>query len=361
MRRGVIGPAMVAALAALLVLLTVRGPERAHRAPPGTRLRAGRAPMAEGGRGRTAAGPLQIPLAGWKDILWRSYGQLGQDRVMLVAAGVTFYGLLALFPALTALISVYGLFADAGTVVRHVGMMEGLLPDSAIEILSGQMERIAAQPTGQLGFGFVMGLGITLWSANNGMKAIFDAMNVAYNEVEGRSFLRLTAVSLFFTLCAMALVVVIIGVVVLLPVALRFVGLDGLGELALRVGRWPVLLLALIGAICVIYRFAPDRERPDWRWVWPGALVAAVVWVAASIGFSWYVTSFDSYNETYGSLGAVIAFMVWMWVSATIVIMGAELNAEMERQTRRDSTTGAPLPMGQRGAQAADTLGQSRS
>ena len=314
----------------------------------------------EPGRGRDAQSPTAIPSAGWKDILWRTYGQLNRDRVMLIAAGVTFYAILALFPAMAAFVSIYGLFADPETVVGHVEALEGVLPGGAVEIIGGQMRDLAAQPAGSLGFGFGFGLLVALWSANNGMKAIIDATNVAYNERERRSFIRLTLVSFMFTLGAIALLILAMAGIVVLPIVLGFLGDAPGGTLgtALNVARWPVLLLIVILAVSVLYRFGPNRERARWRWVTPGSLLASIVWIAASIAFSWYVANFGAYNETYGSLGAIIGFMVWMWISATIIIMGAELNAEMEHQTTRDSTTGRPAPVGARGAVVADELGE---
>ncbi len=348
------GSVLATALAAVLVALRARD----HGGDTGGQRHA--PDQQEGaGRGRGAESPGQIPAPGWKDILWRTYGELSKDRVMLVAAGVTFYALLALFPALTALVSIYGLIADPATVVDHIDMMSGFLPAGAIEIIGEQMQRVASQPAGSLSIGFLAGIAVTLWSANNGMKAVIDAMNVAYNQEEKRSFIKLTLVSFAFTLAALALVILVVGTIVVLPILLGYIGLAGSEGLLLRIARWPLLLIIILGAITVIYRHGPNREPPEWRWVIPGAVVAGIFWLIASLGFSWYVSNFDSYNETYGSLGAVIAFMVWMWVSATIVIMGAELNAEMERQTRYDTTTGEPLPMGTRGAQAADTVGRS--
>ncbi|MFD1912997.1 YihY/virulence factor BrkB family protein [Halodurantibacterium flavum] len=279
--------------------------------------------------------PRQIPLRGWKAVVMRTYGQLSADNVMLVAAGVTFYVLLALFPALTALVSIYGLLADPGRVVAQVEAMRGLLPPEVLDLLSGQMERIVAQPRGQLGFGFAAGLGVALWSANNGMKAIFEAMNIAYNTRESRSFLRLTATSLVFTLGAIFFVILLILAILVVPALIALLDPGNAGGAVFALARWPALFLIGIAVIMVIYRYGPDRPAPPWRWVLPGAAMATILWLCTSLGFSWYVSNFDSYNETYGSLGAVIAFMVWIWVSATIVILGAELNAEAEREGHR--------------------------
>jgi membrane protein len=225
------------------------------------------------------------------------------------------------------------------------------------------MQTLAQQPSASLGIGFAAGLLIALWSANNGMKAIIDAMNVAYNEHEQRSFIRLTLVSFLFTLGAIALIMLAMSAIVVLPIMLAFLG-DALGDTMqtiLNVARWPLMLLIVVFAISLLYRYGPNRERAEWRWVTPGSLLASIIWIIASIAFSWYVSNFGTYNETYGSLGAIIGFMVWIWISATIIIMGAELNAEMEHQTGRDSTTGRPRAMGARGAVVADKLGGRRS
>lgn len=309
-------------------------------------------------RGRDAYRPRAIPFVGWKDILWRTYEQIGKDRVLLVAAGVTFYALLALFPALTALVSIYGIFADPQMVIDHVEAMSAFLPAGAMDIIGGQMQRIAEQPAGQLNAGFIGGLAITLWSANNGMKALFEATNVAYNEEEKRSFIRLTMSTLLITLGAMALLILTLSAIVVLPILLGYVGLDGFTNALLQYARWPVLFIFIISGIALLYRVGPSRSPAAWRWVLPGSIAAAAIWLVASLLFSWYVANFDSYNETYGSLGAVIAFMVWIWVSAAIIIVGAELNAETEHQTRIDSTKGSNAPMGRRQAKVADSLGQ---
>jgi membrane protein len=314
----------------------------------------------ERGRGRQANTPGEIPAAGWRDILWRTWEQINVDRVLAVAAGVTFYSLLALFPALTALVSIYGLFADRATMIDHLTTLSGFLPGGAIEIISGQMERIVSQPAETLGVGFAVGLGFALWSANQGVKAMFDALNVAYGEQEKRGFFALNALSLTFTLLALLFILAAIGAIVVLPAALAHLGLDGADAPWLQYGRWPALVVVLITLIAILYRFGPSREHAKWRWITPGGALAALVWVAASIGFSWYVGNFGSYNETYGSLGAVIGFMTWIWVSATIILAGAELNAQMEHQTSKDTTTGDPVPMGFRGAKMADSVGAAQ-
>ena len=314
----------------------------------------------ERGRGRKAETPTEIPARGWKDIAWRVYDQFTQDRVMSEAAGVTYYALLALFPAIAALVSIYGLFADPGTIESNLNALSGVLPGGALEVVGDQVKRIASKGGGTLGFGFVLGLVISLWTANAGMKALFDALNIVYDEREKRSFVVLNVQSIAFTLGGIAFILLALGGIVALPVVLDFVGLSRGTEWLLALGRWPVLLAAVVLGLALIYRYGPSRERAQWKWVTPGSLVAAVLWIAASMLFSWYVSSFGNYNETYGSLGAVIGFMTWIWLSSIVILMGAEINAEMEHQTAMDTTDGARKPMGARGATMADTVGAAK-
>ncbi|EIM30788.1 YihY/virulence factor BrkB family protein [Microvirga lotononidis] len=312
-------------------------------------------------RGREADTPTQIPTLGWKDILWRTWEEFGQDRIMSVAAGVTYYALLAIFPALAALVSIYGLFADPATIQDHLNALSGVLPGGATEVIGDQVKRIASKGGGTLGFSFVIGLAIALWSANAGMKAIFDALNIAYDEEEKRSFIRLNLQSLAFTLAAIGFILLALGSIVVLPIVLDFVGLGSGMEWLLSLARWPILLAAVVAGLAVLYRYGPSRDKAEWKWVTPGGLVAAVLWLVGSMLFSWYVANFGSYNETYGSLGAVIGFMTWIWISSIVVLLGAELNAEMEHQTAKDSTEGPPQPMGSRGATMADTVGAAKA
>lgn len=304
--------------------------------------------------GEAAQTPTQIPARGWKDIITRVWTQIGKDRVVAVAAGVTFYALLAIFPMITALVSIYGFVADPVTINEHLRAMSSVLPGGAIDIVAEQVTRIASQPRGQLGFGFVIGLAVTLWSANAGMKAIFDALNVAYGEDEKRSFFRLNLQSMTFTILAVAGAILAMLSVVVLPPALEFIGVGSAAKSLVTVARWPILVVALMGALALLYRYGPSREEPQWKWLSPGAIVAAFVWFAASLAFSFYAQNFGSYNETYGSLGAAIGFMTWIWISVTIVLVGAEINAEAEHQTEADTTTGPDKPIGRRGAVVAD-------
>jgi membrane protein len=309
-------------------------------------------------RGRTANAPTEMPMEGWKDILWRVYAEFSADRVTLIAAGATFYLLLALFPALAAFVSIYGFVADPVTVADHVAFLAGFLPSGGVDLIRTQLESLATQNDTALSFGFISGLALALWSANNGIKTLFEAMNIAYDETEKRGFFRLNLYSLGFTLGAIVIAILLIVCVGVVPAVLAFMGLGGVTEALIALLRWPILWVACTLAISILYRYGPSRERAEWRWVTWGAAIAAAVWLLASILFSWYLANFADYNATYGSLGAVIGFMMWTWISVVILITGAELNSEIEHQTACDSTTGPEQPMGVRGATMADTLGE---
>ena len=271
----------------------------------------------------------------WKDVVRRVVNGISKQRIVLVAAGVTFYALLAIFPAIAALVALYGLVADPATVVEHVEKLSGLLPGGALDVIRDQIARIAAQPRGTLGFAFVGGLVVSLWSANGGVKALFDALNVVYVEKENRGFFRVTAVSLAFVVGGILFLLLAVGAVVAVPVALRHIGIPAVGKSIISIGRWPILFVIVALVIALIYRFGPNRTNPEWRWISWGSAFAAIAWLAMSALFSWYAANFGNYNETYGSLGAVIGFMTWIWLSAIVILTGAEIDSVLERSTTR--------------------------
>jgi membrane protein len=315
----------------------------------------------EPGRGRQAGWPTEFPQRAWKDILWRVFLSSSEDRVMYTAGGVAFFALLAVFPGLATVVSLYGLFADSSTISQHVSVLAGILPPGVLELLADQMRRVAGQRPDTLGLAFVAGLLIALWSANSGMAALFDALNVVFKEKERRSLLRFYLTTFLFTLGGVAVLICAVAGVVVLPTMLAPIGLASSSELVISIGRWP-LLLALIGiGLSLVYRYGPSRRDAKWRWVTWGSAVAALTWIAASMLFSVYVANFDSYNRTYGTLGAGVGFMVWMWLSIVIVLVGGELNAAMELQTARDTTSGEAKPIGRRGAVVADQVGAALS
>ncbi|WP_395517313.1 YihY/virulence factor BrkB family protein [Pseudorhizobium flavum] len=315
----------------------------------------------EPGRGREAETPQQIPAKGMKDVFWRLYAAINEDRVMLVAAGVTYYLLLALFPAMAALVSLYGFFASPSQIAERIQFLGAVMPADALNIFLEQLRSLASQDSSSLSLGLIAGLGIALWSTNNGMKALFQAMNVAYEEEEKRSFLKLTGISLLFTLGTLILIVVLIVAVGVVPAVLSFLSLGSWAETLINTLRWPILLLIIMAGITLLYRYGPSREDARFRWLSWGVIFATVSWLLAAVAVSFYLSNFADYNATYGTLGALIGFMVWTWVSVIIVIVGAELNAELEHQTAQDSTTGPEQPMGERGAYMADHVGKASS
>ena len=317
------------------------------------------AAAAEPGRGRQARTPTQFGERAWKDILVRTYREFMEDRITTVAAGIAFYGLLAFFPGIAALVSLYALIADPATIRDHLFQLSFLLPPNAFAIVEDQITRVVSQGGTELGAKFALGLGFSIWSANAGMKALLDGLNVAYEEAEKRSFIRLNLISLGLTAATLVALLVIIGLSAVLPEIFDAEVNSKAATVGLNILRWPVLLALLAVGLSILYRFGPSRNEPQWRWVSWGGLVAAFLMAAISLALSWYLTDLADYNKTYGSLGAVIGLITWMWLSACAVLVGAELNAEMEHQTALDTTIGEPKPLGARGAEMADTLGVS--
>lgn len=269
---------------------------------------------------------------GVKDIALGTYKSIEEDRVLAVAAGVTYFGLLAVFPAIGAIVSLYGLFADSSTLQETLGRLTSFLPGGAIEVIGGQIQRVIDAGQGTLGFSFVVGLAVAIWGANAGVKAVFDAINVAYGSKEERGFFKLNLTSLLFTVGIIAFAILAIGAVVVLPVAMHYLGLEGGADVLLRYGRWPLIWLILTLGLAVLYRFGPtDSLDPKWHWITWGSSIASTLWIAASLLFSWYAANFGSFNATYGSLGAIIGFMTWMWISAIVIVLGAEINSEIEK------------------------------
>lgn len=312
--------------------------------------------IAEPDRGRTANAPQQIPSKGWKDVAWRTWREIAADRLPAVAGGVTFYALLAFFPAIGVFVSLYGLFSDVGAVREQLAQFGAFFPPQVLSIVSDQMIRLATKAHASLSLAFVVSLLLSVWSANAGMKSLFDGLNITYDETERRSWLRQVALTYAFTFAAIVFVTIMGALLVAAPLVLKAVGLDPEAWVWAPM-RWVGLFAVTAAAFSAIYRFGPSRAHPRWSWVVVGGVVGAFLWLAGSLGFSWYLDHVAHLDATYGPLGAVMAFMLWIWFSVLVVLVGAELNAEIEHQTARDSTTGAPLPMGERGAAMADTVG----
>ncbi|MFM2043915.1 MAG: ribonuclease family protein [Pseudomonadota bacterium] len=309
-------------------------------------------------RGRHADRPVEIPKRGWVEVLKRTWSEQSRDNVSIVAAGVAFLSLLAVFPAMSAIVSLYGLVADPSQIERRMQELSGVLPSEAFEILSGQMRDLAGQAGGALSFGLALSVLLALWSAAGGVRSLMTALNIAYDEEEKRGFIAFAATALALTLGFILLMFVTLAVVIILPAVVGLLGLGQTAEWLVRLMRWPILAAALVLALAVLYRYGPSRATPKWRWVTPGAAVATGLWLLGSIAFSVYITNFADYNATYGALGGAIILLLWLYLGAYAVLLGAELDAEIEHQTARDSTTGPDRPMGDRGAHVADTLGR---
>lgn len=315
---------------------------------------------AQADRGRHAERPRDFPRPAWGDVLRRVRTQTSEDNLSLVAAGAAFYGLLAIFPALAALVAVYGLFTDPATVGQQMEALAGIIPEQAAGIIGSQLERVASTGGTALSLGAAFSFLLALWSASKGVKSLMTALNIVYGEKEDRGFLKLNAVALLLTLVVLAFVLIALIAVAVLPAVVGMLNLPPLVEGLARWLRWPLLGAVAVGILAVLYRYAPARARPEWRWVLWGAVIATVLWLLGSALFSLYVTNFGSYNETFGSVAAVVVLMMWFYLSAYFVLLGGELNAELEHQTMRDTTTGRPKPRGARGAYVADTLGETR-
>jgi membrane protein len=268
---------------------------------------------------------------GWKDILVSVYRDIDKNHIVAMAAGVTFYSILALFPAMAALVAVYGLFADPAAIGSHLDTLSGVMPGGGVQIVGDELKRLTAQPRGTLGVTFAVGLVTALWSANSGIKGLFDALNLVYEVPEKRSFIRLNTVSLAFTAATIGFVMIALAVMVVAPIAFGYLGITAFAEELFRWLRWPGLLVAIMFWLAVLYRFGASRTNVVWRWVTWGSFIAAILWLIASGLFTWYTTNFGSYDKTYGSLGAVIGFMIWMWISTIVVLLGAAIDGEMEK------------------------------
>jgi membrane protein len=348
----------MAAMAAAALLPRMRKKAANAVAPSARLLTPTELDAVEPGRGRCATTPVSIPPLGWKDIFWRTYREMGRDRLPALAGGVTFYLLLATFPAIAAFVSLYGLYSDVGTVGRQLSHLTAILPRDAVNLISAQMQRLAGQRHTTLSVAFVVSTLLSIWSANAGMKAMFDSLNITFDELEKRDYLHRSVVTYVATFCALIFLSLVVGVLVGAPVLFHQIGLQhfrGWWEPA----RWLAVFIFAACAFSLLYRFGPSRKHAQWRWVIFGGVLAATAWLAVSLAFSWYVNNIANFGVTYGSIGAMIAYMLWVWMSAMVVLLGAELNSEVEHQTAMDTTVGDKRPIGERGAVMADTVGKA--
>jgi membrane protein len=304
-------------------------------------------------RGRNADAPSKIPARGWFDVMKRSIKQIEGDHLPLISAGVAFFFLFGLFPGLAAIISIYGWLADPATIAGHIDQLSTVLPAQAAEIIHNQAEQLAGAETAA-GWGAIIGVALALWAGSKAMRGMVEALNIAYNQRESRGFFKKQVIYLTLTLGAVLVGLSSILLIAIAPAIVNFLPLPDWGRQTLMWLRWPVLLLFGMTGIAAIYRYGPAREKAKWRWVSWGAGGATVLWLIVSALFSLYVSSFGNFNEIYGSLGAVIVLMMWLYLTAFLILMGAEVDAELELQTQQDTTSGKESPMGERGAFAAD-------
>jgi membrane protein len=314
-----------------------------------------------GERGRSADKPSEIPAKGWKDVLLRARAEMKDDHASLIAAGVAFYGLLAIFPAIAAMVSIWALASSPQEMIAQLEGLRAALPPAASDILIQQASTVAGGEETGHGVTALVGILFALWSASKGMKSLIEGINIAYDETDERGFIKSNLTAIGLTLLAVSAMLVGLAAIAALPILLEALQLGEPWGMLAALLPWPILFVGGALVLSVIYRFAPDRDPARWRWITWGAAIAMAVWIAGSIGFSIYVANFGDYNATYGALGGVIVLLLWLWLSALAVMAGAEINAELERQTKRDSTQGAPKPMGARRARAADTLGEAKA
>lgn len=307
--------------------------------------------------GADAEKPTEIPAKGWLQILKRGMAEAKTDQVPLLAAGVAFFAFLSIFPAMIALVLVYGLVADRSTVARQGEALSGSLPEGAGELIKNQLTVLTSAPSQSLGFGLVLAILTALWSASGGMGQLLTAINTAYDEEEKRGFVKKKLIALGFTLGAIVFMVLMISLVAVAPALLQAFNFGGFINVLLQIARWILLIILVAAALALLYRVAPNRDAPKMAWVSTGAIFATVLWVLASVGFSLYVSNFgnNSYTKTYGAFAGVVILLLWLWITCYAILLGAEINAESEEQTVEDTTKGPPEPLGQRGAVKADS------
>jgi membrane protein len=311
-------------------------------------------------RGREANSPHQIPSTGWKDTLYRVKDGLKLDHISMVSAATSYYALFALVPAITSVVLIYAWISDPADISQHISMVSNFMPEEARSLLETQLSSLAGQ-AGGVGLGAILSILIALWSASKGTKAFMEAMNIIYNEREERGVIKYNALGLGLTLLAIVFSLLAIAVIIGIPAIAGQLNIGGAFQTIVTVVSWVVLLALFSLFLSCIYRFGPNRNEAKWKWVSWGAVIAAVLWAGASALFSWYASKYGDFNKTYGSLGAVIVLMTWFYLSSFVILLGGEINAELEHQTAKDTTRGKVKPMGKRDAHVADTVGEAHT
>lgn len=311
-------------------------------------------------RGRHAEKPTQISGAGWLDVLWRVKNNISRDYIPVLAAGIAFYGLLATFPIIVAVISTWAIILDPRQMADQISLISQLLPQAAADLIIEQADKTTENIDTGISLAAVGALLLAIYSASRGMYWLMQGLNIIYDERESRRLIKKAVITLLLTIGAIAMTIIALGVIAVIPVIINVLPLDDTIAMLIRFMRWPLLMVIVMLAVAVIYRYAPDRDEPRWHWISIGSIVAVLLWLVGSVGFSVYVSNLKDFNQIYGSLGAVVILLMWLWLSAFIVLMGAELNSEMEHQTEYDTTVGDRKRMGERDAHVADTVGKSK-
>ncbi|WBH18159.1 YihY/virulence factor BrkB family protein [Sphingomonas radiodurans] len=310
--------------------------------------------------GRDAASPMAIPAAGWKQIALRSWREAGQDNISLIASGVAFCAVLAIVPMLGAIVLSYGLVATPETVLANVQSLAAMMPTDVAKLIGEQLANVVSTADGKKGFGLLIALAIAFYGAMKGATAIITSLNIAYDEEETRGFVKLNLVALGITAGAVVLALLaMITIAAMAGLEALFPGAPGFLLVLSKILSYVIMTAIGAAAAATLYRYAPNRDQATWTWLSPGSLLASVGWMIMTLGFGLYVANFGSYDATYGSLGAAIVLLTWLYLSAYVLLLGAEFNCELERQTARDTTTGVERPLGERGAFAADTVAGS--
>lgn len=310
-------------------------------------------------RGRMAKRPWEISRSGWRDIAIRLWNNIFDHNILILSAGVAFYAFLSIFPALIAIVSIYGLIANPADVQLQFSNYGGILPEEARTLISQQLQRITARAASSMSVGAILGLLVALWTATQVTKAFITALNVVYAEKEKRGILQFNKVALLLTFGGIILVVLALALIVVLPIVFNILNLPAALSTLLSYLPWLLLAGCFIFWLAVLFRYGPSRKEAQWSWVSLGSIATTVLWIITSILFSFYVSNFSQYNATYGSIGAIMILLLWFYFTALAVLLGAELNAGMEHQTTIDTTGGKSRPMGKRGAYVADTIGES--
>lgn len=309
------------------------------------------------GRGRHATSPFQMPAKGWKDVLVRVKNKVSDDRISMVSAAMSYYALFALVPALSSIVLIYTWVSNPADISEHLSRVSQILPKDLTNVLETQLGSLASTASAKLGFSALMTLAFSLWSSSKGSQAIMDALNIIYAENESRHFIKKTLVAIGLSFLGALLAIVAMGVVVIFPAIAQFLNFGQEFESLIGLASWVALIFLFSLFLSAVYRYAPDRRVPKWKWVSAGSVIASVLWIAVSLGFSFYAANFGNFDKTYGSLGAIVVVMTWFYLTSFVILLGGEINAELEHQTIMDTTKGFAKPLGVRGAMMADTIG----